>query len=450
MEGTLNTDTCFQELKGNGIDAVLTKGAGGALTVKIAGVVIGFAVHLLLARVLGVEQYGIYTYVLSWMTILVLLCRLGTELTLVRFVPAYRAGEEWGLLYGVINYVNRTTLLRSLVVAGGTAVILWLIRARIGTSLLHTFWFGCAALPVLTMLQIRQSALRAFRRAVLAGLPESVIQPLSLILIIIVVGVFIRLPMHGPLVMVFYGATLMIALIPASKWLSRILSRQPATISVKERHREWFAVGLPIAMMSGFSLITQRADVIMIGAYLGTTKAGIYIAASRLANLLLLGLTAANVIAAPLISELHVQGRKSQLQEIISKVALGVCVLTIPATIGMVLLAPWLLKVFGPQFIEGQSALLVLIGGQLVNALAGSVGYLLTMTGYQRQAAVVMATAAGTNLILNAVLIPVFGIVGAALATTVSTVMWNVCMYLLVLRQLDLDPTLLSVLRKRH
>jgi O-antigen/teichoic acid export membrane protein len=444
----LNTDLYFQNSKSDGVDAVLTRGAGGALAVKIGGVGIGFAVHVLLARLLGVEQYGVYAYVISWMMILALPSKLGMDMALVKFVAAYRARKEWGLLYGVIEFVKRVTLLNSLAVGGITSLVVWGIHSRLGTSLSYTFWLGCAALPLLIMLHIRQSALRAFRRVVLAGLSESVIQPLLLILLVMIVGVFFSLPLRGPLVMIFYGATLLLALLFTSKWLDSLLSQGPEKSSVKTNQREWLAVGLPLVMMSGFSLITQRADIIMIGAYLGTTKAGIYIAASRLANLLILWLAAANVIAAPLISELHAQGKKSELQKMISRIAIGVAGVTIPAGAGMILFAPWLLRLFGSEFLDGHDALLVLIVGQSVNALAGSVGYLLTMTGYQRQAALVMGIAACANLILNATLIPVFGLVGAALATTLSTVMWNGLMGMIVWRRLDLDPTILSVLRR--
>jgi O-antigen/teichoic acid export membrane protein len=254
---------------------------------------------------------------------------------------------------------------------------------------------------------------------------------------------------NAPLVMVFYGTTVLLGLVLTSKWLSQRISRIPQPTIVKTNPKEWLAVGLPLLMMGGFSFVIQRADIIMTGAYLGTTKAGVYIAAVRLANLLTLGLTATNFIAAPLISELHAQGKNRELQNIISKIALGVCGLTIPVAAGTVIFSSWLLELFGSGFESGVSSLRILIGGQSANALFGSVGYLLTMTGYQRHAAYAMGGTACLNLIMNAILIPLMGIIGAALATTLSTVIWNMMMYLIVRHHLNLDPTILSVFRKR-
>jgi O-antigen/teichoic acid export membrane protein len=450
MEKAFNINMWLQNFKGDSIDAVLAKGAAGAFAVKVGGAGIGFALQILLARVLGIEQYGQYAYVISWLMILVLLCKLGMETTLVRFLSAYRARKEWELLFGVIQFVKRSTLLASIVVACVTALIIWGIRFRIGTSLSLTFWLGCGILPILTMLHIRQSALRAFRLVLLAGLPESIIQPLFLVLLVLCVGIFIGMPLSGPSVIIFHGATLVFALLFASRWLTKSLSQAPDTSFGKTNSSEWLAVSLPILMMAGFSLIIQRADIIMIGAYLGTTKAGIYIAAVRLANLLILGLTAANFVTAPLISELYAQGKKSELQKIISKIALGVCGLTLPVAAGMALFSLWLLRLFGDGFEEGLGSLLILIGGQTANALFGPVDYLLTMTGHQRQAALIMGITAFVNLALNATLIPAIGLVGAALATSLSIVIWNVLMWFQVRQHLDLDPTIFTVIKEKR
>jgi O-antigen/teichoic acid export membrane protein len=449
MESALNINLSLQKFKGDSIEAVLARGAGGALVVMIAGAGIGFAAQIILARMLGVEQYGQYAYVISWLIILVLPCKLGMEVTLVRFLAAYRARKEWELLYGIIRFVKRSTLITSLVVACVTALVIWGIRYRIDALLASTFWLGCAVIPVLTMLHIRQSALQAFHNVIIARLSESIIQPLCLIFLVITVGMFTNVALNAPLVMTFHGTTLLLGLFLTSKWLSQRISQIPTSTGVKTNPKEWLAVGLPLLMMEGFSFVIQRTDIIMIGAYLGTTKAGIYIAAVRLANLLVLGLTAANFIAAPLISELHVQDKNSELQKIISKIALGVCGLTIPVAAGMVIFSSWLLKLFGNGFESGVSSLLILIGGKSASALFGGVGYLLTMTGHHRQAALALGSTACLNLIMNATLIPLMGIIGAALATTLSTIFWNVLMYSMVRRHLNLDPSILSVFRKK-
>ena len=85
----------------------------------------------------------------------------------------------------------------------------------------------------------------------------------------------------------------------------------------------------------------------------------------------------------------------------------------------------------------------------LVNALCGSVGLLLIMTGYERKAAAIMGTAALLNIIMNVVLIPLYGTVGAAISTAVSMVAWNLAMLYQVIRIHHINPSIFrSILLK--
>ena len=112
--------------------------------------------------------------------------------------------------------------------------------------------------------------------------------------------------------------------------------------------------------------------------------------------------------------------------------------------IAIVLFSRPILHLFGAEFIAAQGALVALMLGQLVNVGAGSVGYLMLMTTYQKQAAGVMAVSALANIILNWVGIHWFGILGAAIATALSMALWNIWLYVLVVKKLGVRPSILD------
>ncbi|WP_324705636.1 polysaccharide biosynthesis C-terminal domain-containing protein [Lyngbya sp. CCY1209] len=85
----------------------------------------------------------------------------------------------------------------------------------------------------------------------------------------------------------------------------------------------------------------------------------------------------------------------------------------------------------------------VLILGQLVNVGSGSVGYLMVLTGHQDQSAFIFGCSALANLILNAIAIPFLGILGAAIATATCMAIWNVVLHILVVRYLDIYPSII-------
>ena len=128
--------------------------------------------------------------------------------------------------------------------------------------------------------------------------------------------------------------------------------------------------------------------------------------------------------------------------------ARGIFWVTLPLAMGLLLFAGVVLSAFGDRFVSGQTALRILCLGVLIGAFAGSVSYLLVMTGHHREAARVTGGIALLNAILNALMIPRFGIAGAAYATAVSTAVWKVCLLVLVKRRLSFDPSVLGLTQK--
>jgi O-antigen/teichoic acid export membrane protein len=164
--------------------------------------------------------------------------------------------------------------------------------------------------------------------------------------------------------------------------------------------------------------------------------------AALASQMVFLGLSAINVIAAPMISELYWHDRHAELRRLVRLAALGVVATAFPAVILLVVFGRPILRLFGPAFVTGYAALVILCCGQLINALAGSVGFLMTMTGHQKQAAVIVAVTATLNVALNLLLIPPYGMAGAAAATAVTTAAWNLAMLAYVWTVLRINPTL--------
>jgi O-antigen/teichoic acid export membrane protein len=176
-----------------------------------------------------------------------------------------------------------------------------------------------------------------------------------------------------------------------------------------------------------------------------TTDAGIYALAFNIAFLVALPRTAVNALFAPAISGLFVRKDLAALQALATQTAvwtlLGAACIALP----LALLAEPLLGWFGPDFTAGASALRWLLLGQVVAAGAGSQLYLLTMTGHEYSAAVLMLLNAAVNATLCAVLIHFFGLTGAALGSAISLILWNAAMAVLIWRLLHLVPSALAV-----
>ena len=135
-----------------------------------------------------------------------------------------------------------------------------------------------------------------------------------------------------------------------------------------------------------------------------------------------------NQIFAPVIADLHAQGRQDVLQKLFQTLTKWIVALTFPLGCVIIIFALPLMRIFGPDFEAGWPVLVIGAIGQLVNCSVGSVGYLLLMSGNQRRLLKVQFAMAGVSVLANVALIPALGIVGAALAAASVNVgqnLWN-------------------------
>jgi O-antigen/teichoic acid export membrane protein len=191
----------------------------------------------------------------------------------------------------------------------------------------------------------------------------------------------------------------------------------------------------------------NRTGVLLLG-WIGDTKSsGIYSLAFNMAFVVTLPRTAINTLFAPTVSALFTQKKQALLQVLITKSALWT--LSAAALIGTLLFifAEPLLAWFGKEYVVGVSALRILLIGHVIAAAAGSQTHIMTMTGSERAAAVILILGALCNIVAGAVLIELLGLVGAAIATAVVQVLLNLAMAVFIWRRLCLLPGVLAVFR---
>ncbi len=174
--------------------------------------------------------------------------------------------------------------------------------------------------------------------------------------------------------------------------------------------------------------LVSQADKILLGFYLNPRVVGVYVLASTLSAFIPLILQSVNQIFAPVIADLHAQGRIDVLQKLFQTLTKWVLGFTLPLAFVVILFARQLMRMFGPDFEAGWPVLVIGAVGQLVNCGVGSVGYILLMSGNQRRLMRVQFVMAGVSVLVNISLIPVLGIVGAVLASACVNVggnLWN-------------------------
>lgn len=439
----------LRRLRGNSSEAVLTRKAGGAFFINALGTAIAFGLQVLLARLLGVTDFGKYIYVITWINLLVMVGKLGLDTTSLRLLPGYSSHGQWHLLRGYVRYSTGVAVMSSVGIGMGLAIVVTVSRDLLEAGLVPVFIIGATLLPLTVFLVLRCVQLQAFRYIVLSQVPQVILRPLLLGLALVVVSVFRDGTVPAGQAMMLNVVTTVLVAVVVMVTARRVLPRE---FFVGPREREngiWRGIALPMLLITSFNIVLNQTDMLMVGSLLTAREAGIYGGVSRIAMLIPLAIVLVNLVTAPVIAELYSCGRLSQLQRMTTRVAWGSVVVSMPLFLVVVTVPQNLLRVFGSEFIGGTEALVILACGRLVIALTGSAGYLMSMSDHQKRAAYILGLTAMLDVALCAGLVPRFGIEGAATASTATSVVWCVAMVVDARRMTGISATIVDFQRLR-
>lgn len=434
----------WTKLQQPGLMTTLARGASTALIIQGLGVGINYSTQVFLARWLGVSEYGTYEYVVTIATVLGLLAGLGLSSTVLRFVSEYSTEystrQNWSHLRGIIWSSWGQTLVAGLAIGLVSIGVLLSLGSSISLIL------GMGLIPLFALAKIQLEMVRGVKRIALGYAPFFVLYPL-LLLGFGLIWVALHQPLDSPIAVTLTIGALMLVLVGQFSLFLRHLPAQIHRVQPTFALRQWLGMSLPLLFIDSSYMILRYTDTLMLGAFGGPHEVGLYSAALKTADWVNFILASVNAIAAPMFASLYVQGDLKGLQRLVSTIARWMFYPAFGVAIGLVVFAEPILGLFGPEFLAAKWAMVALIVGQLVNVGAGSVGYLLLMTGHHYPCAIVVGCSAVVNILLNLVGIPVWGGLGAALATAFSMSLWNVWLHRLVVKYSGVNPSIVTALR---
>ncbi|MGD8495006.1 MAG: flippase [Gemmatimonadales bacterium] len=411
----------------------LAGSAAGSLVLRVGGAALGLGVSILLARLLGAQGYGVYAFAYGLVSLLALPAQAGLPILLVREVARYEVEGEWGLLRGLLRRSNQLVALLTTLIVAVALLLMFVFDVGFTPAQRATFSWALALLPVMALSNLRGATLRGLRKVVQGQLPDALIRPGLLVAALLAFVPILGAPAIGdveltpPLAMAMHAGAALVALLVGIWMLRRQLPGVIATSRRAYRTRVWLRSLLPLTLLAGLAMINNQMDVVMLGVLGPPADVGVYKVAFSASTPIVFALGAINVVVAPYFSRAYASGDRGALQRLATWSARVSIAVALPGAVVLILFGgPLLDFVFGSEFARGASALALLVGGNLIAVAAGSVGNILNMTGHEGDTVFASGVAALSNLVLNLALIPVLGIRGAAAATALSLVLWNV------------------------
>lgn len=424
------------------------RGSSATFLIRVVGVVLGFVLQIVLAHVLGIKEYGIYTYLFGLLTLLSAFPRLGLPSALPRFLPIMMANQQWGPLKGTLLTAYAIPLGISLLFSAVVLVIGMLNSCKSDTNYAHAFWSIAVVLPLFTLMPLQRATLLSFKRIVQSEIPLNIIRPV-LILSFVVALSYLSPPVNATDVMMAMSAAIVVAAAVCGYYIVRAIPFQSWHARPKFDTAGLFKVAMPLMLMAGFGAIIGQFTIICIGWFEPVETVALFGVCMRIALLVAFALQAVDSVLHPLVAELFHTKQKVELQNAVTYAARIITAVSVITFIAFSLGGKFILSMFGEYYENGYPILIILLAAQLINALSGTVGSIMKMTNNHTQACFIMMMSAVCNVLLCLVLIPAFGIYGAGIAVIGTMAIWNGTMLIYVIRKIGLNPTALPLLNPR-
>lgn len=417
----------------------IAKGGGITLAGSTLGRMVHFGLYILLGRVLGAGAYGLYALGFSIAQVAGQFSILGLQNGLVRFVALYKGEGDTSRVKGTLLSAFSIAALASLAVGILLFTASGLVATRVFTDpelgpVLRVF---AVALPFFVLLQMAAHSARGFQRMEYYVGVQHISWPIlnvSLVALAFLLGFRLMGALYGFLLSA--AATALLGLY----FLAKRLFPEGKGIAPLYEIRSLVRFSIPVVFIGFGGIILGQADRLMVGYFMSSQDVGIYDAAGRIAIQISFIINSFNMAFAPMIADLYNRGQIPELGELFKRVTRWIVTLTLPLFLMLVLFPGIIMQLFGGEFQEGSDALVALASAHLINAATGAVGFMLIMSGKQNVELANVLALAAVNIGLNIWLIPLYGILGAGIATGLSLALINIIRVVEVKRMIGIQP----------
>lgn len=403
--------------------------------VRLAGLGLSLTLSVILGRWLGPTGFGGYTYLLSWISVFGMIGTLGLDRLLIREVSLYTARSDWRKFRGLLTWSA------TIVVFGAS------LMAAITQYNPEGLFVPPASerdlLPIIVLLVlvypfflVQLASLRGLGRVSESNCIESVLIPAIMLSVVIAYAANSHLTLYQTLTahLIALGAATGIVF-----WSNlRAIPKDVLGVLPSFEHTRWLTSAGSMLILSGLNVVSSKIDCLLLGSLSGNEELGLYAAAIRGANLISFPFNMVVITIAPMVARFHAEGRlrdfKIQIIPQLRFALLAGIFIALVINFG----SHWFFGLFGKDFEGGTTTLAILSVGQLFNIAAGPVACLLTMTHHERAAVAGIVVGTTVTGLSGLMLIAPYGSEGAAVASSLGLITWNLFMAYSVRRSLGI------------
>jgi O-antigen/teichoic acid export membrane protein len=425
------------KLRRKALDLLGDPGLRGALvsiSVRIAAAFVGLGLQILLARLMALKDYGIYVILWTWVSVVGQIGVLGFYDSAARFIPRYGRRESHDHLAGYLATGFRAVIAGSGLLAAAALVFLFVLPGLVDPAFLLPLGVLALGFPVLSLETYLTGIARGFGWYALSTVPGYILRP-ALIMLGVGLANAAGFPLDAVTVLAIVVLASIIVLLVQALLLRARLPKRARPIANRERRRFWLLASVLMMPAMTAEELFVWIDVLILGFLVAPEQASLYFAAQRSLSLAAFVQYGFMLVAARGFSLSLASADRAGLQARITRSTNATFWLTIPS-VALTLVAGYpLLHLFGPAFVAAYPCLALLGLAYVIRGATGQAAELLVVQGRYRLSLLIVSISVATCILLMLLLVPLWGINGAAAAMVLVQLLRLAVVTFLVHRQ---------------
>jgi O-antigen/teichoic acid export membrane protein len=409
--------------------------AGKVFLVRVANAMLALVSQVLLARWMGSFEFGIFIYAWTWVLMIGALSDMGLSSAARRFVPEYTESKAFDKLRGFLSGSRWLAFAIATAIGGVGALGVMLLEPWLDNFVVIPLYLACVMIPIYGLVQVQAGIAQSYDWPNLAFLPFYIIRT-SAIIILMGIAWLAGAPTDAPTAMYISIITIYGVTIGQLYVLDRRLKKKVPPGPKTYEPKIWLATSLPIFAVEGLYLLLTYVDILALEHFRSPDEVAVYYAAARLLAIVAFVYFAIAGATTHKFTQYHVSGDRERLASFFRETIKWTFWPSLAICVAILICGKPLLRLFGAGFDAGYDVMFILAIGMLARAAVGPAERLLIMLGDRKQCMAIYALAFVVNLALCFVLIPRFGIEGAAASISTALVVESIWLYFVVRRRL--------------
>ncbi len=426
-------------MKKQSLYSILIYGAAFSIVGKFIGAAFQFVSQIILGRYLGPDEYGAYSIGWSFFQILSIFSTFGLDYAVIKFGADYW-NSQLSKLKNTILRMNALAviigaLLLVLIYTGIDEILVLFHREELAV----VFKLFAPGISLYAILKVNSAATRLTNSIKYTVITEEIIRrgtQLVLFLFIVALGLGLKESIIAS------NISFLVACVVALIIVFRLFFiKVPGITTADFRNIDVLKYSMVVAGSSIISSILVWSDRIFLGMFNSTYQAGIYNASSQITSIFSTIVFGTSTVVAPLIANNN-SANDLESTKIIYKTSTKLMLyLGLPLALVIFVFPEQLIQqLYGVSYLEGVTLLLILTVTQLINLGTGAISQMMLMADFEHRWFRFSAISLIANIVLNVLLIPRYGGIGAAIGSGAAFSLLNILGLVSIKKNLNINP----------